>query len=211
MTEMNGNTKIGVALVGGYLLGRTKKAKMAVGLGMYLAGKKLNFDPKQLGKLVANSPVLGSLNDQVRKELVGATKSAATKALTQRASGLADSLHRRTADLEDPDGKEDRDRESGEREDQDGPDAEEREDDGDEGGDEGEGEEKPAPRRKAATAKKTAKKTAGSSGTQTSRGRDGSSDGGARKKTASTARKTASGARKTASSTTRKERGGDNG
>ncbi|MEV0848193.1 hypothetical protein AB0J21_20350 [Streptomyces sp. NPDC049954] len=208
MTEMNGNTKIGVALVGGYLLGRTKKAKMAVGLGMYLAGKKLNFDPKQLGKLVADSPVLGSLNDQVRKELVGATKTAATKALTQRASGLADSLHRRTAGLEDPDGKQDRDQESGEQDDQDGPDAEDRAADGDEDTDEG--EEKPAPRRKAATAKKTAKKTAGSGGSQSSRA-GGSSDGGARKKSASTARKTTSGARRTASSATRKERGGDNG
>ncbi|MGW6512183.1 hypothetical protein ACWGCP_32480, partial [Streptomyces niveus] len=97
---MTGNVKIGVALVGGYLLGRTKKAKMAIGFGMFLAGKKLSFDPKQLGKLVANSPVLGSLNDQVRKELVDATKSAATDALSQRASGLADSLHRRTLGLE---------------------------------------------------------------------------------------------------------------
>jgi len=88
---MTGNGKIGVALVGGYLLGRTKKAKMAIGLGMFLAGKKLSFDPAQLGKLVANSPVLGSLNTQVRKELVEATKSAATSALTKRASGLADS------------------------------------------------------------------------------------------------------------------------
>ena len=54
---MMNNAKIGVALVGGYFLGRTKKAKMAIGLGMFLAGKKLNLDPKQLGKLVANSPV----------------------------------------------------------------------------------------------------------------------------------------------------------
>ncbi|MFE7539578.1 ABC transporter substrate-binding protein, partial [Streptomyces platensis] len=93
------NAKIGVALVGGYLLGRTKKAKMALGLGLFLAGKKLNLDPKQLGTLVANSPVLGPLNDQVRKELVDATKTAAGTALTQRMSGLADSLHERTAAL----------------------------------------------------------------------------------------------------------------
>ncbi|MDX6237683.1 MAG: hypothetical protein QOG10_2498, partial [Kribbellaceae bacterium] len=32
------NAKIGTALVGGYLLGRTKKAKLALGLGMFLAG-----------------------------------------------------------------------------------------------------------------------------------------------------------------------------
>ncbi|GAA2617509.1 hypothetical protein [Streptomyces tubercidicus] len=95
------NAKIGVALVGGYLLGRTKKAKMAIGLGLFLAGKKLNLDPKQWGALVANSPVLGPLNDQVRSELVDATKAAAGTALSQRMSGLADSLHERTAALDE--------------------------------------------------------------------------------------------------------------
>ncbi|MCL6302788.1 hypothetical protein [Streptomyces kronopolitis] len=98
------NAKIGVALVGGYVLGRTKKAKMAIGLGMYLAGKRLNLDPRQLGKLVANSPVLGPLNDQIRGELVDATKSAATSALTQRMSTLTDSLHERTLALSDAGG-----------------------------------------------------------------------------------------------------------
>lgn len=95
------NAKIGVALVGGYFLGRTKKAKMAIGLGLFLAGKKLNLDPRQLGTLVANSPVLAPLNDQVRKELVDATKSAAGAALTQRMNGLADSLHERTLALDE--------------------------------------------------------------------------------------------------------------
>ncbi|MDT0454817.1 hypothetical protein RM550_03550 [Streptomyces sp. DSM 41527] len=98
---MMSNAKIGVALVGGYLLGRTKKAKMAIGLGMFLAGRKLNLDPRQLGALVANSPVLGPLNDQVRKELLDATKSAAGAALNQRMNGLADSLHERTLALDE--------------------------------------------------------------------------------------------------------------
>ncbi|MFJ1748365.1 hypothetical protein ACIOJD_19260 [Streptomyces sp. NPDC088116] len=102
---MMNNAKIGVALVGGYFLGRTKKAKLAIGLGMFLAGRKLSLDPRQLSKLVANSPVLGGLNDQVRRELVDATKSAATTALTQRVSGLADSLHDRTRELDDPTGR----------------------------------------------------------------------------------------------------------
>ncbi|MFD3918988.1 hypothetical protein [Streptomyces sp. NPDC058595] len=191
---MTGNVKIGVALVGGYLLGRTKKAKMAIGFGMFLAGKKLSFDPQQIGKLVANSPVLGTLNDQVRKELVDATKSAATNALTQRASGLADSLHQRTLGLE---GKDDgKDGRSEDRED-DGSDAEEQDvrDDAD-GSD-----EKPAPRRKPAAKRssKPAAKTA-SGPRRTASGRTGE----ARKKTSSTARKTAS-------SAGRKERGGGNG
>lgn len=194
---MTGNMKIGVALVGGYLLGRTKKAKMAIGFGMFLAGKKLSFDPKQLGKLVANSPVLGTLNDQVRKELVGATKSAATNALTQRASGLADSLHRRTLDLEDPGPDDGRDGKETRADDREYEDDRER----DEDTEEREPEKKPAARRKTA-AKAPAKSAAGSKSKSTSGAR--SASGGARKKTAS-------GARKTASSTARKERGGRNG
>ncbi|MFJ9850483.1 hypothetical protein [Streptomyces sp. NPDC101150] len=93
------NAKIGMALVGGYLLGRTKKAKMAIGLGMFLAGKRLNLDPGELGRMAAESPVLGPLGDQARKELVDATKSAATAALTHRTSGLARSLHEHTTAL----------------------------------------------------------------------------------------------------------------
>ncbi|MFF5563030.1 hypothetical protein ACFY7Z_31355 [Streptomyces sp. NPDC012623] len=200
---MTGNVKIGVALVGGYLLGRTKKAKLAIGLGMFLAGKKLNLDPKQLGKMVANSPVLGTLNDQVRKELVDATKSAATHALTQRASGLADSLHQRTLDLDgravpaedDEDGDED-DRDTRADADTDGDDSHD------------EGDEKRAPRRRTA-AKQTAKPAAkaASGARRTASGRTGDT----RKRTSTATRKTASGARKSASSAGRKERGGSNG
>ncbi|TXS24125.1 hypothetical protein [Streptomyces sp. gb1(2016)] len=199
---MTVNAKIGAALVGGYLLGRTKKAKLAIGFGMFLAGKKLSLDPKQLGKMLADSPLLGGVSDQVRKELVGATKTAATNALTQRATGLADSLHQRTLELEDPSGgqaKNDRpDDGADEAEDDDAPDArdDERDGDKDDEGDEGT-EEKPAPRRTAAkktAARKTAKST-----------------GGARKKAAPAARKTASGARRTASSNARRDRGGSNG
>ncbi|MFI6079440.1 hypothetical protein ACIBBB_00280 [Streptomyces sp. NPDC051217] len=197
---MTGNAKIGVALVGGYLLGRTKKAKMAIGFGMFLAGKKLSFDPRQLGKLVGNSPVLGSLNDQVRKELVGATKTAATNALTQRASGLADSLHRRTLEL---DGKEeDREEPAREREDDEPEDREQadnsRDSEPDEKPDEGP-DEKPAPRRKPAA--KAPAQSAGRSAAKATSGARRTASGGARKKTAS-------GARKTASSAGRDERGG---
>ncbi|GAA2298790.1 hypothetical protein [Streptomyces violaceusniger] len=91
------NGKIAVAVVGGYLLGRTKKAKLAVGLGMLLAGKKIALDPQQLKKSLAEAPLLSGLNSEVRKELADATRQAATKAVSDRVSGLADSLHERTA------------------------------------------------------------------------------------------------------------------
>ncbi|MET8676355.1 hypothetical protein ABZW18_01805 [Streptomyces sp. NPDC004647] len=204
------NGKLGVALVGGYFLGRTKKAKVAIGLGMFLAGKKLSLDPQQLGKMLANSPVLSGLSDQVRKELVGATKSAATAALTNRANSLADSLSDRTLELKEGGG---RTRDDGRADDR-GDDLEEdRADDGangreddraehsyesepdeavrdDEARDDGERQERPrrkeAPSRPRKTASSsTARKTASSGG----------------RKAAGTARKTTSGAAKKASRT----------
>ncbi|WP_251982546.1 hypothetical protein [Streptomyces violaceusniger] len=117
------NGKITVAIVGGYLLGRTKKAKLAFGLGMLLAGKKITLDPQQLKKSLAEMPLLSGLNGQVRQELVDATRQAATKAVSDRVGGLADSLHERTALLrgageeergEDEDDARDEDRAEGE-------------------------------------------------------------------------------------------------
>ncbi|MDQ0792648.1 hypothetical protein [Streptomyces sp. B1I3] len=201
---MTGNAKIAAALVGGYFLGRTKKAKMAIGFGMFLAGKKLNLDPKQLGRMLADSPVLGTLNEQVRKEVLGATKTAATNALTQRAGGLADSLHRRTLALGDPDGADGRDEE---QDDEEYDDRDARDDDQEEPA-----EEKPAPRRRTAaksSSKSTAKAPAKSAGRSAS-GAGRSASGGTRKKTSSATRTASSGARKTTSAT-RKERGGSNG
>ncbi|MFJ6851506.1 hypothetical protein ACIQM3_13365 [Streptomyces sp. NPDC091271] len=194
---MTGNAKIGAALVGGYLLGRTKKAKLAIGFGMFLAGKKLSLDPRQLGRMLADSPLVGGLNDQVRKELVGATKTAATNALTQRATGLADSLHKRTLELEDPSGAKARDEEDEADEESEDDDLDARDEQDDETKDSEGTEEKPAPRRGTA-AKKAAKPAAKSAG-----GARRTASGGARKKAVPAARKAASGARA--------KRGGSNG
>lgn len=221
---MMNNTKIGVALVGGYLLGRTKKAKMALGLGMFLAGKKLNFDPKQLGSLLTTSQLLGGLNDQVRKELLDTTTSAATSAVTNRIGGFAESLHRRTLAL-------------------DGRDAEQAERSDDGGADEAEGCDEPDRRTADADeqddgGKQKARRpsrprthgpsgagTASSSRTRTSGGTPKAASGAGRapsggakvassaRRTTSGARKTASGAKKTASGAARAagSRGGRNG
>ncbi|MFE9461934.1 hypothetical protein [Streptomyces californicus] len=193
---MTKNAKIGAALVGGYLLGRTKKAKLALGFGMFLLGKKMDLDPRQIGRMLADSPVLGSLNDQVRKELVDATKTAATKALTQRAGSLADSLQQRTQALGSTPEADDE-----EPEEDDEPKKAAKSSDRDE---EADGDEKPkrAPRKTASSAAKSA--TASRSRSSSAGGR---SSGG---KSAAPARKRGSGtARKTTSSGARKARGGD--
>ncbi|MGV9426143.1 hypothetical protein ACWDO7_17875 [Streptomyces sp. NPDC003656] len=173
---MTKNAKIAVALVGGYVLGRTKKAKLALGLGMFLAGKKLDLDPRRVGKLIANSRALGGLNDQVRSQLVDATRTAATEALTQRAAGLASSLARRTEALQDPTGVTDAAR------DEDGEDADDAEGSAEsaesaESGDSDSGDEEPARR-----------KSSGAGGRSPAKRTRSSAEGGARR-TAGTARK----------------------
>ncbi|MCR0986630.1 hypothetical protein ACWGS5_30865 [Streptomyces albidoflavus] len=201
MTE---NVKIGAALVGGYLLGRTKKAKLAIGFGMFLAGKKLDLDPKKLGSMLASSPVLGGLSDQVRKDLVGATRTAATNALTQRATSFADSLHQRTLRLDDPEAA--REEEQRDADDADDADAAEDEAHEPEDRDEEPGEksgEKPA---------RSGKSSSGRSGS----GSAGSSGSAPKKKAASTARRTTSQARakapaKKTAAKARSTRGGSRG
>ncbi|AJF63699.1 hypothetical protein SVTN_03700 [Streptomyces vietnamensis] len=101
------NAKIGTALIGGYLLGRTKKGKLALSLAMAMAGSRIK--PGQLGKSIAHSPLLSSVNQQVRGELVTAGKAAATTVLNAKAEHLADALHDRTEGLRS--GKQDTDEE----------------------------------------------------------------------------------------------------
>ncbi|MFE5614340.1 hypothetical protein [Streptomyces sp. NPDC056524] len=191
------NATTAAALVGGYLLGRTRKAKLAIGVGMFLAGRRLDLDPRRIGKLLAASPVAGALSEQVRRELFEATKSAATQALTKRASGLADSLQERTRAL----GREDRD-------DTDTDDGREVEDAADGDGDVDGDQESSRPAASAkSTAKRTTKSTAKSAAkksTSRSSARSGSSGGSPRKATA--ARKRTSAPRKATASRTRKSR-----
>ncbi|MFJ9886969.1 hypothetical protein ACIQRW_14015 [Streptomyces sp. NPDC091287] len=194
---MTKNAKIGAALVGGYLLGRTKKAKLALGFGMFLLGKKIDLDPRQLGRMLADSPVLGSLNDQVRKELVDATRTAATKAVTQRAGSLADSLQQRTQALGAGSGA---DEEEFEEEDEEAGTAAVDDEVEADGGEDTGGKSKRTPRKTAAASdSKPASRNRSSSGA----GRSGSGGKSA------PARKRGGTARKTAASGARKARGGD--
>ncbi|MEU7006624.1 hypothetical protein [Streptomyces sp. NPDC046332] len=201
------NATTAVALVGGYVLGRTRKAKVAIGVGMFLAGRRLDLDPRRIGKLLAASPVTGALSDQVRRELVEATKSAATRALTQRATGLADTLQRRTQALgrtEEAEAEADTDADADLAADDEAADSED--------GGKRKARARPASATKAATktAAKTAKKKPASGGsTSTSRGRPSGGGTDRTRRTSTTARKRASAPRKSSASGTRKARSDD--
>jgi hypothetical protein len=153
------NARIGAAVLGGYVLGRTKKAKLALGLGALLAGSRIR--PGQLGKAL-DAPFLGQVGRQVRSELGDASKAAASSVLTAKAESLADALHQRTAGLQDKAHEE----AEGDRGEEEEPQAEKSEDE------EPEGEEPQSKARRApARRKKTAAAQSGSKRGGTSRSR----------------------------------------
>ncbi|MFG3505142.1 hypothetical protein ACGF5F_06460 [Streptomyces sp. NPDC047821] len=87
----------GAALLSGYVLGRTKKGKLAIAMATWMLRKKINA--KDITSAVAGSPAIDALGKQVREDLMTAGKQAAATAVAARADRLADTLHSRTADL----------------------------------------------------------------------------------------------------------------
>ncbi|MFB7087791.1 hypothetical protein [Streptomyces sp. NPDC056296] len=88
------------AVAGGYLLGRTKKAKLAFVVGSYLMGRRIGLSPGQVLSQglagIQRTPQLQELTDQVRGELLTAGRTAVTAAANRRLTGLADTLRDRT-------------------------------------------------------------------------------------------------------------------
>ncbi|WP_055619346.1 hypothetical protein [Streptomyces sp. JHA19] len=172
---------LGLAIGAGYVLGRTKKAKMALAVGSLVAGKKLNLTPKALAELVttqlAGNPQFKELGDQLRQDLSGVGKAASGALVERQIAALADRLHGRTAEVREQlaggGSDDDRDEDAYDDEDEAPEDEEPRADDDeaehdDEAEDDGQREEraparkatKKAPAKKAPAKKAAAKKTA---------------------------------------------------
>jgi hypothetical protein len=98
MNEMK--VAMAAAAAGGYLLGRTKKGKLALVVGSYLAGRRLGVSPAQLLSQglarLQEAPQFQELSDQVRGELLQAGRTAVSSAANRRITGLADALRDRT-------------------------------------------------------------------------------------------------------------------
>src|SRR3954469_1142427 len=104
---MNSAAKLGAGVAGGYLLGRTKKLKLAIGLGAWLMGKRLQMSPGQLamqglGQL-RQSPEFGEITDRLRNEVGGAGRKALSAAASSRMESLADRLRDRNEGVADDD------------------------------------------------------------------------------------------------------------
>jgi septal ring-binding cell division protein DamX len=96
---------LGLAIGAGYLLGRTKKLKMAMAVGGVVAGKKLNLSPRMVAELLQeqlrNNPQFKEIGDQLRQDLRGVGKAASGAMVERQIDALADRLHGRTAQVRD--------------------------------------------------------------------------------------------------------------
>ncbi|MFD5477197.1 DNA primase [Streptomyces hawaiiensis] len=176
---------LGLAVGAGYLLGRTKKLKMAVAVGGLVAGKKLNLSPRMVADLLQqqlrDNPQFKEIGDQLREDLRGVGKAASGAMVERQIDALADRLHGRTAQVRDQltgavpgTGRGDEDAEDAEYEDEEPedeatedeePEGEEREDDEREDGEPDdsasqEEDEEPEPAAKKAPAKRAPAKQA---------------------------------------------------
>ncbi|MCW1098671.1 hypothetical protein OJ963_33055 [Streptomyces sp. RS2] len=167
-------TAMAAAVAGGYLLGRTKKAKLAFAVGSYLVGRRVGLSPGQvlgqgLGSL-QRTPQFQELSEQVRGELLTAGRAAVTAAANRRLTGLADTLRDRTDALTGEGRRDDGRDEHGDRDgswDEEAPDEDAYFDEEDREEDRRpapaparKAAKKAAPRKAAPPAKKAAKKTA---------------------------------------------------
>ncbi|UUU29657.1 DNA primase [Streptomyces sp. CA-210063] len=96
---------LGLAIGAGYVLGRTKKMKLAFAVGTMVAGKRMQLSPRALADLVSqqlqNNPQFKEIGDQLREDLRGVGKAATGALVERQIEGLADRLHGRTSQVRD--------------------------------------------------------------------------------------------------------------
>ncbi|MFE5857570.1 DNA primase [Streptomyces sp. NPDC056500] len=102
---MNNRVALGLAVGAGYVLGRTKKAKLAFAVGTMVAGRRMSAGPGALGQLITRqlgeNPQFKALQEQLRQDLGGVGKAATGAFVSRQLDGLADRLHERTAGVQD--------------------------------------------------------------------------------------------------------------
>jgi hypothetical protein len=94
---------LGLAVGAGYVLGRTKKMKLAFAVGTLVAGKRMHLSPRAVTDMVSqqlqNNPQFKEIGDQLREDLRGVGGAASGALVERRLDALADRLHGRTAEM----------------------------------------------------------------------------------------------------------------
>lgn len=96
---MNENMKVGMAVLGGYVLGRTKKGGLALRLAMMAAGVNPRDMVKDNLAKALKSPDAAKIATELTAPLIEALRAAAMSTVENRVNGVADSLAQRTAGL----------------------------------------------------------------------------------------------------------------
>ncbi|MEU5279056.1 DNA primase [Streptomyces asoensis] len=217
---------LGLAVGAGYVLGRTKKMKLAFAVGSLVAGKKMNLTPKGIADLLSqqlrDNPQFKEIGDQLRQDLRGVGKAASGAMVERQMEALANRLHGRTAEVRDQiegvvpgrggersDDEADDVDEDEEYDEPRGDDAEDADDAAESRDDADDEDDEEEPPRKTAAKKAPAKRAAKKAPAKKAPAKKAAARGTAAKKTASarkTGARTASGA---ASRTRRTKEGGD--
>lgn len=102
---MTNRIPLALGVCAGYVLGRTRKAKLALTLAGAAAGRKLPLGPQAMGarltERLSDSPQLKQVRDQLRQDLGGVGKAATGALVERRVGGLADRLEDRARGLQD--------------------------------------------------------------------------------------------------------------
>ncbi|MFI2259205.1 hypothetical protein [Streptomyces tubercidicus] len=101
--ETDTKVTLAAALAAGYVLGRTKKGKLAIGVASMVAGQALS--PRELIgqalRTLAATPQAAQLIDQVRGELLESGRTALSATADRSLGALADALQKRTSALQE--------------------------------------------------------------------------------------------------------------
>ena len=97
------SAKLAAAVIGGYVLGRTKKGGAALALASWLSGNQAGPQAMSLARKgltqVAQSAQAAQIIKQVRGPLMEAARKAATQAVVSRVTALSNGLTARTQAL----------------------------------------------------------------------------------------------------------------
>jgi hypothetical protein len=103
---MNSGARLGLAVTAGYLLGRFRKLKWALGLAALAGRGRLPSGPggllQQGAKVLTSSPEFTKLTDEMKGRLVDAGKAAAVAAVSSKINSLSEGLSKRSDAMRAP-------------------------------------------------------------------------------------------------------------
>ncbi|MFJ6947818.1 hypothetical protein ACISU4_24755, partial [Streptomyces wuyuanensis] len=102
---MNNGLAVGLAVGAGYVLGRTKKAKLALAVGTVVVCRRLDLGPRALVGVITHpfrsNTQFREIGDRLRDDLRGVGSAAVGAVVNRQLNGLADRLRERTLDVRD--------------------------------------------------------------------------------------------------------------